>query len=543
MGQTRNETEYDVIIIGGGATGAGTARDCAMRGLRVLLLERFDYTNGATGRNHGLLHSGARYAVNDSESAAECIKENMILRKIAGHCVEENDGLFISLPEDDMAYQAKFIEACRNAGIRAEAIDSKEAIRLEPSVNPSLIGAVRVPDGSVDPFRLTLANMLDARAHGAVTKTYHEVIGFIREQDRIVGVQACNVKTKEVVTYRARVVVNAAGIWGHHVAGLAGVTVNMYPAKGALLVFGHRVNRMVLNRCRKPADADILVPGDTITVIGTTSTHVPYEEIDHMRVTPDEVNLLLTEGEKLAPALADTRILRAYAGVRPLVAADDDPTGRNISRGIVLLDHASRDGLEGFLTITGGKLITYRLMAEWATDLVCRKLGVNAVCRTAEEALPGSRAAKDGDEARTAGSHGALHAAESRHGELTAKIALNDEYDNSLVCECESVSVGEVEYAIKELDATDLVALRRRTRVGMGTCQGELCACRAAGLLGKVHNCTEKAKRNLVDFLNERWKGMSPVAWGECLRESQFSAWIYQGMCDLKTTKKEEVES
>ena len=84
--------EFDVIIVGGGITGAGTARDCAMRGLKVLLVERHDIATGATGRNHGLLHSGARYAVTDKESAEECIKENMILRKIARHCVEETEG-------------------------------------------------------------------------------------------------------------------------------------------------------------------------------------------------------------------------------------------------------------------------------------------------------------------------------------------------------------------------------------------------------------------------------------------------------------------
>ena len=540
MVKTGNGNEYDVIVIGGGATGAGTARDCAMRGLRVLLLERFDYTNGATGRNHGLLHSGARYAVNDSESAAECIKENMILRKIASHCVEENSGLFISLPEDDIAYQAKFIESCRKTGISAEAIDPKEAIRLEPSVNPSRIGAVKVPDGSIDPFRLTIANILDARAHGAVTKTFHEVTEILREQDRVVGVRTFNHKTKEKAEFRANIVVNAAGIWGHHMAELAGVTVNMYPAKGSLLIFGHRVNNVVLNRCRKAADADILVPGDTITVIGTTSTHVSYDEIDHMRVTPEEVNLLLTEGEKLAPALANTRILRAYAGVRPLVAADNDPTGRNISRGIVLLDHEKRDGLNGFLTITGGKLITYRLMAEWTTDLICKKMGVNEVCRTAEVPLPGSRITKE-EEAATPAANNVYRAAEGRHGELTDKIALENEYDKSLVCECEGVSIGEVNYALNELDANDLVALRRRTRIGMGTCQGELCACRAAGLLSEAHNCTAKAKQDLIDFLNERWKGMSPVAWGESLRESQFSAWLYGGVCNLNSgeSKKE----
>lgn len=124
---------YDVIIIGGGATGAGVARDCSRRGLRVLLIERFDISTGATGRNHGLLHSGARYAVTDQESAEECIKENMLLRKIASHCVEETDGLFLSLPEDDIRYQAKFVAACQRSGIRAEIIDPREALLLEPS--------------------------------------------------------------------------------------------------------------------------------------------------------------------------------------------------------------------------------------------------------------------------------------------------------------------------------------------------------------------------------------------------------------------------
>lgn len=109
MSQESNR-HYDVIVIGGGATGAGTARDCAMRGLKTLLVERFDFTAGATGRNHGLLHSGARYAVTDQESATECIKENMILRRIARHCVDDTGGLFVTLPEDDLDYQHNFIE-------------------------------------------------------------------------------------------------------------------------------------------------------------------------------------------------------------------------------------------------------------------------------------------------------------------------------------------------------------------------------------------------------------------------------------------------
>ena len=542
MRQEGSTKPYDVVIIGGGATGAGIARDCSRRGISVLLIERFDISTGATGRNHGLLHSGARYAVTDRESAEECIKENMILRRIASHCVEETDGLFLSLPEDDIAYQSKFVDACRAAGIRADVIDPREALRLEPAANPDIIGAVRVPDGSVDPFRLTASNIMDAKSHGAVVLTYHEVIELCKDRQRICGVKALDHRTKQVKSFEAGIVVNAGGIWGHRIAELAGVRVNMLPAKGALLIFGHRVNNMVLNRCRKPADADILVPGDTISLIGTTSSKIPFDEIDRMYVTPKEVDLLLREGEKLSPVLAQTRILRAYAGVRPLVASDDDPSGRNVSRGIVLLDHAVRDGVEGFITITGGKLMTYRLMAEWTTDLICKKMGVNVACTTATEQLPGSREkAEEVGKKMISVPLAQRNSTIYRHGDMAGQFSENTSLDNSLVCECEEVSVAEVKYALNELDVHNLVDLRRRTRVGMGTCQGELCACRAAGLMSSTKKyCTRQAKEDLSSFLNERWKGMAPIAWGDTLRECEYMSWIYEGVCGLASVNKQE---
>ena len=527
--------EFDVIIIGGGITGAGTQRDCAMRGLRTLLVERSDIATGASGRNHGLLHSGARYAVNDGESARECIEENMILRRIAAHCIDETDGLFITLPEDDLGYQQTFVEACLKAGISAEIIDPDLARRMEPSVNPDLIGAVKVPDGSVDPFRLCAANMLDAKLHGGQVRLYTEVTGIIKAGGVVTGIHTRNRQTGEKADFYAPVIVNACGIWGQHIAELAGVKVNMYPAKGALLIFAHRVNNVVINRCRKPSNADILVPGDTVCVIGTTSTRIPFEECDNVAVTPDEVTLLITEGAKLAPSLSSTRILRAYAGVRPLVSADNDPAGRNISRGIVCLDHEERDGLKGLVTITGGKLMTYRLMAEMATDVVCRKLGVDKKCETATTPLPGSeeKSYKDVAQKIWEAPSMAQKAAAARLGTGATLIRGTDRLDDALICECEEVSVGEIKSAIDRLDVSTLTDLRRRTRVGMGTCQGEFCACRAAGLLAKAHGCIDKERDDLTSFLNERWKGNFPIGWGDTLREAEYTQWVYKHVLGL----------
>ncbi len=543
--KTRDSQSSDVIIIGGGATGAGIARDCALRGLRVILVERHDIATGATGRNHGLLHSGARYAVTDAESARECISENQILKRIARHCVEPTNGLFITLPEDDLSFQATFIRACEEAGISAEAIDPQQARIIEPAVNPALIGAVKVPDGTVDPFRLTAANMLDAKEHGAVILTAHEVTGLIREGATVCGVRVRNHLTGETQALHAPVVVNAAGIWGQHIAEYADLRIRMFPAKGSLLIMDHRINQHVINRCRKPSDADILVPGDTISLIGTTSLRIDYSEIDDNRVTAEEVDILLREGEKLAPVMAKTRILRAYSGVRPLVASDDDPSGRNVSRGIVLLDHAERDGLDGFITITGGKLMTYRLMAEWATDAVCRKLGNTRPCTTADLALPGSQEPAEVTLRKVISLPAPLRgSAVYRHGDRTPAWLSEGRLHRSLVCECEAVTAGEVQYAVENLNVNSLLDLRRRTRVGMGTCQGELCACRAAGLLQRF-NVTTSAQsiEQLSTFLNERWKGVQPIAWGDALRESEFTRWVYQGLCGLEKEQKDALWS
>ncbi len=504
-----NRTDFDVIILGGGITGAGTARDCAMRGLKVLLIEKGDISNGATGRNHGLLHSGARYAVNDRESAEECIKENRILKRIAPHSVEDTSGLFITLPEDDLGYQDVFVRSCQEAGIDAEVIDPALALKEEPSINPAIIGAVRVPDGSVDPFKLCAANILDAKLHGAVILKYHEVISFIKCGTSVNGVEVKDLKTGEVHCFSAPVTVNACGIWGRKMVSLAGAELGMFPAKGSMLIYARRVNRMAINRCRKPANADILVPGGPVCVIGTTSSRIPFDECDHPTVTPEEVDELMREGEKLAPVLSSTRILRAYAGVRPLVSMDNDPSGRNVSRGFVCIDHESRDGIGGFVTIAGGKLTSYRMMAEKTADLVCKKLGTDRKCLTDITLLPDP-----------------------------SRKEIKEEFNGSLVCECEKITEKELRDYITRDEVDRLSGFRRRSRFGMGVCQGILCACRASAILAEECDDPEEAMSDLRNFMGERWKGLLPIAWGDTLRESERVQWIDSEILGLNDTEK-----
>lgn len=515
-------------------------RDCAFRGIRAILIEKDDIASGTSGRNHGLLHSGARYAVTDPVSAKECIQENRILKQIARHCVEETDGLFITLPEDDAQFQQTLIQACQQSGIETEKLTREETLRYEPSLNPDLISAVRVPDGTIDPFRLCSANLLDATNHGGKIFTHTQVIGLLQSQIQIIGVKCIQSHSNEIFEIYAAQVINAAGIWGQHIAEYADLKVPMYPVKGSLLVLDYRLNQMVLNRCHPPADGDILVPGDTVSIIGTTSTPIQHHMMNHLSVTHDEVDQLLQEGEKIIPDMANIRILRAYAGIRPLICINQDPSENQaqdehqISRGIVLLDHQTRDGLDGFITLGGGKLITCRLMAEMATDLVAKKLSNTTPCITAQ--MPLINAKSNQKTIQTNASHPIAQTAYYRHGDQAKRFLPQNENSTTLICECEMVTSEEIHYAIENLQALDLSDLRRRTRLGMGPCQGEMCAYRAACCLKTIASSkskiTNSATQLLIDFLQERWQGTHPILWGDALREFEYSYWIYESLQD-----------
>ena len=171
----RSDRRPSAIVIGAGSTGAATAHDLALRGVRVTVLERGEIASGTTGRNHGLLHSGARYAVKDPESAKECIAERDVLARIAPEVLELNGGLFIAVDEAGLAYREPFLDACANSGIPVRELGAAETRALEPAVSSEILAAIEVPDGVFDPLHLCLAFLATARANGARHRPFSEV--------------------------------------------------------------------------------------------------------------------------------------------------------------------------------------------------------------------------------------------------------------------------------------------------------------------------------------------------------------------------------
>jgi len=512
------DIEAQVLVIGGGATGAGVAHDAALRGFDTVLVDRRDLAEGTTGRFHGLLHSGARYAVKDPRSAKECMDENRVLRRVAAHAIEDTDGLFVQTPWDDPGYADELLRGCVQAGIPAEEIDAGEALREEPRLNPRIARAFRVPDAAIDAWELVWACARSVQDRGGRVLPYHRVTGLLREGSAVTGATVVDERDGSDKTIHAEFVINASGAWAAHIADLAGCGgITILPGKGIMIAMNHRLVNTVINRCGRPADGDILVPIRTVSVIGTTDIRV--RDPDELPVTRQEVDQMLDDGEKLVPGFRRARALRVWAGVRPLfqdTKTDVDST-RDVSRSHALIDHRARDGVERFVTITGGKLTTFRRMAQDAVDAMCAQLGERRPCTTEEEPLPGS---EDG-----------------AHLWLGERLSRRERtlHDDQLICECELISRRRLEAVIESRGTANLDDIRRALRLGMGPCQGGFCIYRAAGVLKSINRLSrEAANRALLDFLQERWKGVQPILYGDQLRQARLDDWIFQGLLDVE---------
>jgi len=352
-------------------------------------------------------------------------RENLILKEIAPGYIEDTGGLFVAIDDDEAGYGDTLMEASKKASIPMEEVSREE------SPNKKAVRCLRTNDAAVDPFLLTLANLYDARRNGA------EIFTRMGVRSIVDG----GVLLDDGRTLKAEVVINATG---HACGAIKGTGMQVQPDKGTILVTERRVCDAVLNRMRPPSDGDIIVPSHTTSLIGTTSSRssstVP---------TRDEYRALMREARALLPEKKELRIIRAFSGVRPLIGSGD---GRSLSRDYRI----EEDGC--VITAAGGKLTTYRLIAETVSDAAMKLLGERGGCRT-KSALPG---------------------------------ILKSEPDKSLLCNCERDASH-----IVDMDFLKPEDLWKFNRIGFWRMQGMRCAKNAA------------RERELLE---ERWKALSPCS-------------------------------
>lgn len=512
----------DVVVIGGGATGAGALRDLAMRGFAAVLVERADLAQGTSGRFHGLLHSGGRYVISDPHSATECAEENEILRRIHPDSVEETGGLFVVGPHDDPEFSTRFLPAARETHVPAEELDVAEALRIEPRLNPGIQRAFRVRDGSIDGWGMVWGAVESAKAYGAQCLTYHRVTKIENDDGQVSQVICTNEKTGEEVRINCRAAINCGGPWAGQIAKMAGCHgVDVVPGRGIMIAMNHRLVNHVVNRCIHPADGDIIVPAHTVSIIGTTDQK--EDNPDFLVIRNSEVQQMLDSGEDLVPGFRKARAVHAWAGARPLVKDSrvDASDTRHMSRGMSIIDHSTRDGVKGFFTIAGGKLTTYRLMAKNIVDALLEQLDEFVECTTDTEAVP-SKSVQ-------------THKVTDRLREAEA-----DRFEDPIICECELLPRSTIEEELAKQPDANLDDIRRRTRLGMGPCQGTFCGMRAAGIMHETlagrldrEENADRTSSMLRLFVKNRYSGLESLMYGEQLREATLNKWILAGNLDI----------
>jgi len=508
-----------VLIIGGGVTGTGIARDLALRGVECVLAERRDLNTGASGGNHGLLHSGARYITSDPSSAQECQRENQLLKRLANQCIEDTGGLFVAVKGDDENYVADFSGMCGRRQIPVERLSPADAREIEPALSPDIIAAYRVNDASIDPFKISIGNIAQAQDHGTVFLPHRQVIGFEFGDGRIRRARLVDTLSGRESTVTAEFVISACGAWAGDIAALCGLQLPMVYSKGSLLVTQNRITQRVVNRLRPPSDGDILVPGGTVSILGTTSVRV--RSLSRYRPSVAEVDRIIEEGTAMIPQLADIRYIRAYCGIRPLIESRRSEDDRTVSRGFALIDHRE-DGIANFLTVTGGKLTTFRLMAEKAADFVCRHLDLRRPCRTHTQPLP-----------------------LSDHGRWT-EPGLSPRYwfaqrnpEDMLLCECEMVPKSVVDNVLQSMRKQHIPPSLRgiglRSRVGKGPCQGAFCGTRVtAALYDQQVFDARRGIDELKAFISARWRGQRALMWGAAIVQAELQEAMQCGYLGLE---------
>jgi len=533
---TGDDSEFDVVVVGAGITGAGVARDAALRGLRVCLVEQHDLGSGTTWGSSGMIHGGLRYIEYDWETTRVSCLDGGYIKRIAPHLLFPVVFLLPIYPDDPFGIEKKetALEVYDRfqpykAGRPHVRLDAEEARRLEPGLRPGLVGAVTMDEWGVDSARLVALNAIGAREAGAEVRTYTEVTGVIREGRNVRGVRVRSRLSGAEETIRAKVVCNAAGPWAPRLCEMAGASLRLRPAKGVHLIYDRRISNCALGVEAVDGRDLLLVPHANQTILGTTDDDF-YGDPEHLEVTEDEVEYILQAFERVLPSIRQHRIAHANAAIRPTLFGwrryEDD-----LSREYEVFDHGARDGVPGLVSIAGGKMSMFRKMAEDTVDVVLRVLGRAYVpCTTHTTPLPGGEGVVDVTE--VAGNFGLpLPVAQrlvARHG-ARAEALLGDaepEDRRAVLCECEPVTRAELRHVVRSESVERLEDLYRRVRCTGGACLGMRCAWPAARLLGEERGWTARQVAGEVrDFLDARWLQRPSVVRGATAAQEQ----LYRG--------------
>ncbi|HEY6379728.1 MAG TPA: glycerol-3-phosphate dehydrogenase/oxidase [Candidatus Dormibacteraeota bacterium] len=536
---------FDVVVVGAGITGAGVARDAALRGMRVCLVEQRDLASGTTWGSSGMIHGGVRYLEHDWEiTRVSCLDGGYILRT-APHLLFPVVFLIpvfrdskISIETAEVGLEAYDRFQRLKGGRPHVRLSAAEALQLEPGLSPDLVGALTMEEWGVDPARLATLVALGAREAGAELRTWTEVVGLLRDGARISGVRVRSRLGAGIEQISARIVVNAGGPWAGELAAMGGASLRLRPAKGIHLIYDRRITNVALTVEAVDGRGLLLVPHASTTLVGTTDDDF-YGDPEHLDVTDDEVEYVLEAAQRVLPGIRDYRIAHATAAVRPTLYEwrryEDD-----LSRDYAVVDHgAGGAGAPGLVSVAGGKMSMFRKMAEDTVDAVERLLGrPHVACTTHTAPLPGGD--RPVDTVGLAAAHRLplplANRLVGRHGDRAAALlaAAAPHERAAVLCECEPVTVAELRHSIRHEHVERLEDLYRRVRWSAGACLGMRCCWEAARVMGEERGWTpRRVEEEVRDFLTARWHDRPTVMAGPALAQEELARGALYSFGDL----------
>jgi glycerol-3-phosphate dehydrogenase len=490
-------SDFDVILVGGGVNGTGVLRDLTLRGLRCALLEHNDLAFGASGNSSGMIHGGPRYLEKTPEVTYSSCLDSGYIQKIAPHMLFRVPFLapvFGSGPQavkQLLLYDAFFGAYDRYQHLKRShrhiKFNSAELAELEPGLIPAH-GAVSFDEWGLDGVRLCVENAKDASERGARVMLRTRLKELTLGPDgRVAGVIAQDVDSGVTERLHAKVVVNATGAWTNltrEILGVKETELSVRPGKGVHVYLDRRLSNFAIVADAIDGRQIFLLPWQNMSVLGTTDDDF-YGDPNHVVATEEEVRYLFQAVERIFPSVRSARAIGTWAGLRPTLPKWGVPPDA-LSREHQLIDHAA-SGKLGLFSMIGGKLASYRLFAEEASDKVAAYLGNRMPCRSHIEPLPG------GDKIVAPGTLTSQMGVDSlverrlifRHGSRALEIAKQVEGGESsaVICPCEPVTEAEVRYVVRKEWARTVDDVARRTRLGLGPCGGSLCASKCGALV------------------------------------------------------------
>ena len=540
------KNNFDVIVVGGGINGVGIARDLALRGINCLLVEKGDFSAGTSGCSSGMIHGGARYMLSHVEVTKLACIDSGYIQKVAPHLLFRIPFLYtVYKKKNQSRFAAKLLleavegfftaydefVAFKN-GKKHTRLSPDDVALLEPNIPQNdLLGGVTFDEWGIDVPRLCIANVIDAAENGATVLNHTAVTRVLRDGNKVIGVRLHDAFTGAEQDVFCNQLVNATGPWSPAFGKMLGVPINIRGGKGIHITFDRRLfNIAIVSQCIDGREIFIM-PYENVSVLGTTDDDY-FGDLDNQRCLSDEIEYLLDGIQPVFPAIRSARMIRSWSGVRPTIYSRGVYED-NLSREHEILDHETRDGVKGVVSLIGGKLASYRVMSQEVADLIAGRLKNQNPCITHVKPLPGGENLPD---VATLAKEYQINAHTVsrlvyRHGSRALRILdliKQSPELGTLICACEPVTEAEIRYVMANEFAQNLSDVRRRTRLTLGPCQGTNCVIASGSILSEIKNESSAKRFESIDhFFKEWWYNRAIVLNADQLKQEELNQAVH----------------